>query len=122
MSSDAASPRRAYNLDEIRFIREEVKFQHTMIGTRISWFVSSQAFLVTPFAICVSNQLTHTYLLALGGIATLGIVLSVLIMPASSRRFAESTILTGFWPTLTPIICWANTTPSATPAALNSPI
>src|SRR5579872_7046946 len=72
---------REYNLDEIRFIREEVKFQHTLIGTRISWFVSAQAFLVTPFAICLANQLSRTFLLALVGIPFLGITLSLLIVP-----------------------------------------
>jgi bacteriorhodopsin len=71
---------RPYSLDEIRFIREEVKFQHTLIGTRISWFVGAQAFLVTPFAICISNQLSRTFFLAFAGIPFLGIALSLLIV------------------------------------------
>jgi hypothetical protein len=86
------SPGRAYNLDEIRFIREEVKFQHTLIGTRISWFVSAQAFLVTPFAICVSNQLSRTWLLAFVGIPFLGLALSLLIVQGiwqALRRIEE---------------------------------
>jgi hypothetical protein len=78
--SPPASSTRPYNLDEIRFIREEVKFQHTLIGTRISWFVSAQAFLVTPFAICISNQLSKTWPLAFIGIPFLGIALSLLIV------------------------------------------
>jgi hypothetical protein len=87
-----------YNLDEIRFIREEVKFQHTLIGTRISWFVSAQAFLVTPFAICVANQasLPETFFLAFAGIPFLGITLSLLIVPGiqqAIRRIEEQHLL-----------------------------
>jgi hypothetical protein len=88
----ANSPGRPYNLDEIRFIREEVKFQHSLIGTRISWFVSAQAFLVTPFAICISNQLSRTWLLAFVGIPFLGIALSLLIVQGigqALRRIEE---------------------------------
>ena len=86
-------PGRPYNLDEIRFIRDEVKFQHTLIGTRISWFVSAQAFLVTPFAICVSNQLLRTWPLAFVGIPFLGIALSLLIVQGiqqAIRRIDEA--------------------------------
>ena len=89
---NAAPAGRPYNLDEIRFIRDEVKFQHTLIGTRISWFVSAQAFLVTPFAICVSNQLSRTWLLAFVGIPFLGIALSLLVVPGiqqAIRRIEE---------------------------------
>jgi len=89
---DTAPANRPYNLDEIRFIREEVKFQHTLIGTRISWFVSAQAFLVTPFAICISNQLSRTWPLAFVGIPFLGIALSYLIVPGiqqAIRRIEE---------------------------------
>jgi hypothetical protein len=88
----AISPNRPYNLDEIRFIREEVKFQHTLIGTRISWFVGAQAFLVTPFAICVSNSLSRTWPLAFVGIPFLGIALSLLIVQGiqqAIRRIEE---------------------------------
>jgi hypothetical protein len=89
-----APPARPYNLPEISFIRDEVKFQHNLIGTRVSWFVSSQAFLVTPFAICVANQqsIPHTFPLAFIGIPFLGIALSLLIVPAvqiAIRRIEE---------------------------------
>jgi hypothetical protein len=87
---------RPYNLDEIRIIREEVKFQHTLIGTRVSWFVSAQAFLVTPFAICVANGIFRTYPLALVGIPFLGIALSILIIPGiheAIRRIEEQHVL-----------------------------
>jgi hypothetical protein len=93
---------RPYNLDEIRFIREEVKFQHTLIGTRISWFVSAQAFLVTPFAICISNQIPHTWPLAFVGIPFLGIALSSLIIPGiqqAIRRIEEQHALMKAYPT-----------------------
>ena len=86
------SPVRPYNLDEIRFIREEVRFQHTLIGTRLSWFVSAQAFLVTPFAICISNQVSRTWPLAFVGIPFLGIALSLLIVQGiqqAIRRIEE---------------------------------
>ena len=80
---------RPYNLDEIRFIREEIKFQHGLIGTRLSWFVSSQAFLVTPFAICISNPLTRTFFLAFAGIPFLGITLSLLIIPGITQAIRQ---------------------------------
>jgi hypothetical protein len=85
-------PTRPYNIDEIRFIREEVKFQHMLIGTRISWFVSAQAFLVTPFAICIANPLSRTFFLAFVGIPFLGITLSLLIVQGiqqAIRRIEE---------------------------------
>lgn len=87
-----APPARSYNLQEIGFIRDEVKFQHTLIGTRVSWFVGAQAFLVTPFAICISNQITRTYPLAFIGIPFIGITLSLLIVPGiqtAIRRIEE---------------------------------
>jgi len=93
---------RSYNLDEIRFIREEVKFQHTLIGTRISWFVGAQAFLVTPFAICISNPLSRTWPLAFVGIPFLGIALSLLIVPGiqqAIRRIDEQHGLMQAYPT-----------------------
>jgi hypothetical protein len=74
-------PSRPYNLAEITFIRDEVKFQHTLVGTRISWFVSAQAFLVTPFAICIVNPpMLRTFLLAFLGIPCIGMALSLLIV------------------------------------------
>jgi hypothetical protein len=93
---------RPFNLDEIRFIREEVKFQHTLIGTRISWFVGAQAFLVTPFAICISNQLSRTWPLAFVGIPFLGIALSSLIVQGikqAIRRIEEQHALMRAYPT-----------------------
>jgi hypothetical protein len=88
---------RPYNLTEIQFIRDEVRFQHTLIGMRVSWFVGAQAFLVTPFAICISNQqsISHTYPLAFIGIPFLGITLSLLIVQGiqqAIRRIEEQHI------------------------------
>jgi hypothetical protein len=99
---NATNASRPYNLDEIRFIREEVKFQHTLIGTRISWFVGAQAFLVTPFAICISNQISRTWPLAFIGIPFLGIALSSLILQGirqAIRRIEEQHILLCAYPT-----------------------
>jgi len=81
-TSNPTSPAmRPYNIAEISIIRDEVKFQHNLVGTRISWFVSAQAFLVTPFAICVANQpMPRTFLLAFVGISCIGIALSLLIV------------------------------------------
>jgi hypothetical protein len=100
--TSSTSSQNPYNLDEIRFIREEVKFQHTLIGTRISWFVGAQAFLVTPFAICISNQLSRTWPLAFVGIPFLGIALSSLIVQGiqqAIRRIEEQHKLMAAYPT-----------------------
>lgn len=45
------------DLARIQFIREEIRFEHTVLGNRISAYLASQAFLVTAFAI--SGQAIH---------------------------------------------------------------
>jgi hypothetical protein len=45
------------NLARIQFIREEIRFEHIVLGNRISAYLASQAFLITAFAI--SGQAIH---------------------------------------------------------------
>jgi hypothetical protein len=40
-----------HSLDLVRFIREEIHFQHSLLATRISWLLGSEAFLFTAFAL-----------------------------------------------------------------------
>jgi hypothetical protein len=37
--------------DEFKFIREEIRYQNTWLGMRLSWYVAAQSFLMTAFAI-----------------------------------------------------------------------
>ncbi|MDB6064129.1 MAG: hypothetical protein JWR26_337 [Pedosphaera sp.] len=37
------------------FLREEIRHQHNLINQRLSWLVSSQAFLLTAFAIALNS-------------------------------------------------------------------
>jgi len=73
------------DFEHFKFTREEIKFQHTLLGYRVSWYVASQAFLVTGFAISapaadrsfvVFNWFSYFVL------PVMGIILSLLILPA----------------------------------------
>ncbi len=79
--------------DTFTFLREEVRFEHRLVGQRISWYVGSQAFLVTAFAIAASGvRPSATNWFSYGLLPLLGIILSGLICPAAtsaSRRIEE---------------------------------
>ncbi len=43
--------------DQMKFVREEIRFEHTVLGNRMSAYLASQSFLMTVFAI--SARLEH---------------------------------------------------------------
>lgn len=99
--------------DTFKFLREEIRFQHTLINYRISWYVSSQAFLLSACAISMGsaerNQLQWFSRLAL---PVLGMVLSIVISPGvfyawqritQHRKTLEEYVNKSIFPTLEPI-------------------
>jgi hypothetical protein len=47
-------------LEEIKFLREEIKFEHKQIADRLSPFVTAQSFVTTAFAVSAQNA-DHSY-------------------------------------------------------------
>ena len=39
------------SLEFVKFIREEIRFQHGLLGIRVSWLLAAEAFFFTAFAI-----------------------------------------------------------------------
>jgi len=48
------------DLERVKFIREEIKFEHKQIADRLSPFVTAQSFVTTAFAISAQNA-DHSY-------------------------------------------------------------
>ena len=44
-------PKHEQTLEYVKFIREEIRFQHGLLGVRISWLLATEAFFFTAFAI-----------------------------------------------------------------------
>ena len=64
--------------ETLEILQREIQYTQTMIGSRMTWYVTSQSFLVTAFAI--SGGSGHNFQwLAKGIIPGLGIVLSLII-------------------------------------------
>jgi hypothetical protein len=62
----------------LEILQREIQYTQTMIGSRMTWYVTSQSFLVTAFAI--SGGSGHNFQwLAKGVIPALGIILSIVI-------------------------------------------
>jgi hypothetical protein len=49
----------AHSLEFVKFIREEIRFQHGLLGVRISWLLAAEAFFFTAFAISRGSQLCN---------------------------------------------------------------
>ncbi len=47
-------------LEQIKFLREEIKFEHKQIADRLSPFVTAQSFVTTAFAVSAQNA-DHSY-------------------------------------------------------------
>ena len=45
----------ALSLDEYVLLREEIRHQDNLINARLSWLVSSQAFLLSAFAVTLNG-------------------------------------------------------------------
>ena len=51
MNPSRASPDKCLTLREYVFLREEIRHEDNLVNARLSWLVSSQAFLLSGFAI-----------------------------------------------------------------------
>jgi hypothetical protein len=51
----STEPVDAVYLDQYRIIRGQIEHEDNLIGSRISWFVTSQSFLFSAYAIIASN-------------------------------------------------------------------
>ena len=66
----------------LKTVRDELQAEHTLISNRISWYVTSQSFLMAAFAVSLSttfsNDSSQLYFFH-NAIPFLGIIISVLI-------------------------------------------
>ena len=66
----------------LKTMRDELQAEHTLISNRISWYVTSQSFLMAAFAVSLSttfsNDSSQLYFFH-NAIPFLGIIISVLI-------------------------------------------
>lgn len=73
------------DFDRIKFIREEIRFEHSVLGNRISAYLAAQAFLMTAFAISSHHEhrrLLDMTLFSYFGLSILGIAISWFILVA----------------------------------------
>ncbi len=45
------------DFEEYKFVREEIRFQHTLLGYRLGLFLNSQVFLCTAYSISIANDI-----------------------------------------------------------------
>src|SRR2546423_12416334 len=67
---------------EYQIIREEIRAEHSLIANRLSWYVTSQSFLVTAFAISRGAGFTWFHFFSTLLLPIIGIVSSALIFPS----------------------------------------
>jgi len=63
-------------------IRDEIKAEHSLIANRLSWYVTSQSFLVTAFAISRGNSFVWFHWFSTLLLPVIGFVSSALIFPS----------------------------------------
>src|SRR5438094_4527619 len=63
-------------------LREEIRAEHTLIANRLSWYVTSQSFLVTAFAISRGAGFTWFHWFSTLLLPIIGFVSSALILPS----------------------------------------
>jgi hypothetical protein len=67
---------------EYQAIRDEIRAEHTLIANRLTWFVTSQSFLVTAFAISRGNGFHWHPWFSTIMLPTLGFVSAALVFPS----------------------------------------
>src|SRR5437588_7070215 len=67
---------------EYEQIRNEIRAEHSLIANRLSWYVTSQSFLVTAFAISRGAGFTWFHWFSTLLLPIIGIVSSALIFPS----------------------------------------
>lgn len=68
-------------MDIVNFYRDEVKFEFSLLGQRLAWYVTCQSFLLTSFTISFNNKFSSTNWLQYV-IISIGLLTSILIWPA----------------------------------------
>ena len=64
--------------DILQAMRAEIQAEHTLLGTRMTWLVTSQAFLMTAYATASSvNHTKHWTAFFQNGLPLLGFLLSL---------------------------------------------
>lgn len=67
---------------EYQNIHEEIRSEYSLIANRLSWYVTSQSFLVTAFAISRGSGFTWFHWFSTILLPAIGILASVLIYPS----------------------------------------
>src|SRR5437870_13920101 len=79
MSNDSYQLEPAF---EYQNIRDEIRAEHTLIANRLTWYVTSQSFLVTAFAISRASGFTWFHWFSTLLLPFVGFVSSALIFPS----------------------------------------
>jgi hypothetical protein len=66
----------------LQFHRNEVMFESSLLNNRITWFVVVQSFLLTSFSVAIGQKFSRVNWLAQILLPGMGILTSVLIIPA----------------------------------------
>jgi hypothetical protein len=80
--------------DQMKFVREEIRFEHTVLGNRISAYLASQAFLMTTFAISARTEHRASLdmvVFSFFGIPILGILITYYICLAVAETVSRIT-------------------------------
>ena len=67
---------------EYQMIRQEIRAEHALIANRLTWYVTSQSFLVTAFAISRGNGFIWFRWFSTILLPAVGFVASVVIFPS----------------------------------------
>jgi hypothetical protein len=69
-----------HELDRFKLLREEIRFEYNLTSSRVSWYVASQAFLVSSFAISIGGQSSSKLKWFWQTIPIIGILSSLLVL------------------------------------------
>jgi hypothetical protein len=67
---------------EYRQIRDEIRAEHALVSNRLTWYATSQSFLVTAFTISRANGFTWHSWYSTMLLPALGLCASLLILPS----------------------------------------
>jgi len=67
------------NFERLKFFREELKYEYTLLSNRLGLFITSQSFLVSAFAALSASMRYPATVWMIGSVAMLGITISILI-------------------------------------------
>lgn len=77
---------------EYQMIREEIRSEHSLIANRLTWYVTSQSFLVTAFAISRGNGFAWFAWFSTLLLPLIGLISSALIFPSILGASATITL------------------------------